>query len=112
MKAKYSVKLIIISLLGCVMTTACTTKDYIHRKEYYSKMYTAGAQACNWTQITCYAGDKRPENIVYQDNVCRYYLEYGKLSVGKSYDDPLRDVIFTQNGNCTFNNFHNGYAMG
>lgn len=104
---------IIFILMFSLLVTACASnQDVIGRSEYYSRMYTANTDACKWTQITCYAGEKRPENIVYQDNVCRYYLEYGKLSVGRNYNEPLQDVVFTQNGNCVFHDYHDERPVG
>ncbi len=106
-------KTITLLLMALFLATACSSnKDFIGRDEYYTRIYTSGIDACKWTQITCYAGDKRPENVTYQDNVCRYYLEYGKLTVGKTYNDPLQDVVFTQNGNCVFRDFHSERPVG
>jgi hypothetical protein len=89
---------IAIAALLLLATAACAKPT---EKEFYSAKYTS-AGGCNWTHVTCYAGEKRPENVIYEDNVCRFYFNFGELSVAHSHDEMVKNVILTRNENCTF----------
>jgi hypothetical protein len=96
--ARKALNTILMMMLLSSSVVACANA---REKEHYTAMYTKNG-GCNWTQITCFSGDKRPENVIYQDNVCRYYFNYGELSVAHSYDEMIRNVVLTRSENCVF----------
>jgi hypothetical protein len=91
--AKFGIAaLIILSTAACAKPT---------EKEYYTSRYTAPG-GCNWTHVVCYAGQKGPQNVIYEDNVCRFYFNFGELSVAHSNDEMVRNVVLTRDENCIF----------
>jgi hypothetical protein len=88
----------IFALTVCVFATACAA----HPQEHYSAKYSVSNQGCSWTHITCYSGEPVAENVIYQDNVCRYYFNYGALAVAHSYEAIVQNVVLTRTENCTF----------
>jgi hypothetical protein len=86
--------LLTITMIGAILAvTSCQSRP----KEHYSSL---ASNYCSKTEVTCFKGDG---SVLYHNVVCRYYFNYGELSIAQEASDTVSNVVLTRNESCVFN---------